>query len=1024
MNGNTPGSASSRVDVRRLKDLAPIAQVVASCGVQLHPKSGGEYSCLCPFHDDHNPSMSVVPAKKAAFCHSCGWSGDAILFVREHRSVGFREACDVVAGLQGLTLEAVSERAEAALTPEQREERRRRQEAFAAQEAERQRLDAERKRSDAAALWESAAGSENHEALWAYFRHRGIAMKNVRTLPASLRFAERMVRNPQKEDEAGVGVVELPGLLAAMIHPERAAGSRVVAVQRIYFRADGQPGKWDGGGDAKLTLGKMCKGARIVLRSPKEARTLIICEGIETGMAIVDAVSAEGAELAAVWSVLSTAGLKNVQLTADEVKRFTRVIIAADADRLRWKRYGDENIASAAGLDAAFDAQLALREAGVADVRVVPPTPAVAKVAPLGWPVNKSEKTVDWLDAVADEHAGKLGDGAVCASLLNAAGLEDGHELRTAMANRLREIEGRGVEQSPFDMPDGGGSGGGAGGSDAEPEEGPSDDQDIMPKANTLQAQKVLNNVFAIGVNRLEAMGCGSAWPVAYAVERWWVWTNIDGDSVAPRWVPIEQSLLVARILAYTDTLKEWVRGKDGQWVKKRFTARPQSIVSILEAMKAYVSVMGSEMPRWLPKQLDHKGRATFGHAVTWEPALKQDRELPEPKRVVSWKTCLIDTEAFVEEPAEAFISHTPRWFSTVCTPVELHQKDLLRLALIEDDVKWHEGGEIDAYFAKRCPVYLKFVRQVLQGLEDQVRAFEEFAGYCLTGDTSLHKLLWMQGPSGSGKSLLAGILHELVGRDNVAMINIGQMSGRFDMAGLEGRAIFHMDEARVGPMTDTPGAMDNFLRISSGQAVRLEEKGGQTRTVKLSGKIVVTLNEEPSWKDAASALTRRILMCVTGDPPKADQIDRALGEKLRAELQWIAMRALLRLRVLVRRGDFLQPEIAKPIIVEMGRSMDDVRAFVDDECQVHHTNHVGVDELFKAFTQWYQRTNLRECQMSAATFGKRLRAAVGVGNIEVVQRGGVHGRARRYEGIGLMHTTPEIYGQDDSLEITAMPPF
>ena len=49
-------------DRQRVRDASEIAAVIGE-HVTLKPK-GREYACLCPFHDDHNPSMSVVPHKQ------------------------------------------------------------------------------------------------------------------------------------------------------------------------------------------------------------------------------------------------------------------------------------------------------------------------------------------------------------------------------------------------------------------------------------------------------------------------------------------------------------------------------------------------------------------------------------------------------------------------------------------------------------------------------------------------------------------------------------------------------------------------------------------------------------------------------------------------------------------------------------------------------------------------------------------------------------------------------------------------
>ncbi len=71
--------------------------------VAIKPK-GREYVCLCPFHDDHNPSCYVVPHKQIFHCFVCGAGGNAIDFVMKHHQLGFREALQLLADRAGVEL--------------------------------------------------------------------------------------------------------------------------------------------------------------------------------------------------------------------------------------------------------------------------------------------------------------------------------------------------------------------------------------------------------------------------------------------------------------------------------------------------------------------------------------------------------------------------------------------------------------------------------------------------------------------------------------------------------------------------------------------------------------------------------------------------------------------------------------------------------------------------------------------------------------------------------------------------------
>ena len=65
---------------------------------------GKNYFGVCPFHDDHSPSMSVSVDKQIYKCFSCGASGNVFTFVQNYEKVTFIEAVHRVANLAGISL--------------------------------------------------------------------------------------------------------------------------------------------------------------------------------------------------------------------------------------------------------------------------------------------------------------------------------------------------------------------------------------------------------------------------------------------------------------------------------------------------------------------------------------------------------------------------------------------------------------------------------------------------------------------------------------------------------------------------------------------------------------------------------------------------------------------------------------------------------------------------------------------------------------------------------------------------------
>ena len=67
-------------------------------------KKGKNYIGVCPFHDDHSPSMSVSPEKQIFTCFSCGATGNVFTFVSDFEKISFIEAVRLLGDKVGITV--------------------------------------------------------------------------------------------------------------------------------------------------------------------------------------------------------------------------------------------------------------------------------------------------------------------------------------------------------------------------------------------------------------------------------------------------------------------------------------------------------------------------------------------------------------------------------------------------------------------------------------------------------------------------------------------------------------------------------------------------------------------------------------------------------------------------------------------------------------------------------------------------------------------------------------------------------
>lgn len=94
-----------RLPERWLQELHERADIreIAARYVQLEEKGGRFWGC-CPFHHETKPSFTVSPDKGFYHCFGCGKHGSAVNFIMEMEHLGFREACEYLAGQLGMEM--------------------------------------------------------------------------------------------------------------------------------------------------------------------------------------------------------------------------------------------------------------------------------------------------------------------------------------------------------------------------------------------------------------------------------------------------------------------------------------------------------------------------------------------------------------------------------------------------------------------------------------------------------------------------------------------------------------------------------------------------------------------------------------------------------------------------------------------------------------------------------------------------------------------------------------------------------
>ena len=285
---------------------------------------------------------------------------------------------------------------------------------------------------------------------------------------------------------------------------------------------------------------------------------------------------------------------------------------------------------------------------------------------------------------------------------------------------------------------------------------------------------------------------------------------------------------------------------------------------------------------------------------------------------------------------------------------------------------------------------WMNFLGQLFDDDVDAIELLQDWCGYCLTGDTSQHKILLLIGPKRSGKGTIARVLTRLVGVGNVCGPTTGSLAGPFGLQPLVGKSLAIVSDARFAGK-DIQTVVERLLCISGEDSITIDRKHTSSVTMKLPTRFMLLTNELPRLSDASGALASRFMMLRLTQSFYGNE-DRTLTDRLIAELPGILNWAIQGWRRLRERGRFVQPASVADAVHDLEDYLSPVGAFVRQRCEVGARHRESVDDLYAAWRDWCEldgRTNIPTKQM----FGRDLAAAfpevktrVGSGNLRFYQ--------------------------------------
>lgn len=294
----------------------------------------------------------------------------------------------------------------------------------------------------------------------------------------------------------------------------------------------------------------------------------------------------------------------------------------------------------------------------------------------------------------------------------------------------------------------------------------------------------------------------------------------------------------------------------------------------------------------------------------------------------------------------------------------------------------------------------LAFLDQIFEGDAESIECLQEWCGYLLVPDTRQQKLLLVIGPPRSGKGTIGRVIRALVGADNCCSPTLSTLGLPFGLAGLLGKQVAIMSDARLSHRADLGSITENILRISGEDAVSVQRKFLPDWVGQLAARFVLLSNELPAFIDSSGALASRFILVQTRKSFLGRE-DPGLTERLLDELPGLLNWALTGGNRLRSRGHFQTPASSVERLRQLELLSSPIKAFLADRTKIEPGAEVLCSALFAAWCEWCAAQK-RDQPGSRQIFGRNFSAAAPGVRVEQ-KRDPVSGvRHRWYIGIRL----------------------
>jgi putative DNA primase/helicase len=255
-------------------------------------------------------------------------------------------------------------------------------------------------------------------------------------------------------------------------------------------------------------------------------------------------------------------------------------------------------------------------------------------------------------------------------------------------------------------------------------------------------------------------------------------------------------------------------------------------------------------------------------------------------------------------------------------------------------------------------PLWDAFLTRVTNDNPELITFLQRFLGYCMTGETSEHVLIFLYGTGANGKGVFVNTISKIFGDYAVVApmelfmaskherhpTEIAKLRGARLVVAQETEKGRHWDATKIKQLTSDDRLTGRFMRQDFFDFAPTH-------------KLIITGNHKPTLRAVDEAIRRRFLLVPFTVKIPPDERDTELARKLEAEwpaiLRWMIDGCLE-----WRRGGLRVPAIVRDATDSYFDDQDTIALWLEERTQRDPRAFTLTSGLFKNWKAWCEQSN------------------------------------------------------------------